>query len=260
MNCEISNNFTIEMQGKDFILGKNALREAIAAQTAIQKIFISDNLEAEDTKWLLKTARSHGIPILRVHKSKLDALTKKPHQGVVAMINPIVFHPLQNLVDGLFMNGQNPALAICDGITDVRNFGAIARSAEVFGLNGMVIGLKNSAPVNSEAIKASSGALLSLPVCREKNLLQGIRQLQQNGVVIIGASEKARQPIRNLDLQRPVAFVFGSEGTGISREILAILDEMAMIPQAGIIQSLNVSVAAGIFFYEWMNQNMNHTT
>jgi len=243
------------MNKKDFILGKNALREAIAAQTDIQKIFISESLDLEDTKSLIRLARSHKIPILRVPKAKLDSLSKQPHQGVVAMIAPVGFHLLQNLVDGLFMNGQNPAFVICDGITDVRNFGAIARSAEVFGLNGMVIGLKNSAPINSESIKASSGALLAIPVCREKSLVHSLRQLRDNGIVIVGASEKASKPIRAIDLCRPLAFVLGAEGAGISQEIVGLVDEMANIPQQGQIQSLNVSVAAGIFFYEWMMQN-----
>ncbi|MBK9108944.1 MAG: 23S rRNA (guanosine(2251)-2'-O)-methyltransferase RlmB [Saprospiraceae bacterium] len=242
------------MQKKDLILGKNALKEAIAAQTEIQKIFISDNLESEDTKAFLKLARSHKIPILRVPKAKLDHLSRQNHQGVIAFTNPIPFHQLHNLVDGLFMNGQDPALLICDGITDVRNFGAMARSAEVFGLNGIIIGQKNSAPINSESIKASSGALLSIPVCREKNLHHSIRQLQASGVVIICASEKAATSIRNIDLKKPLAFVFGAEGSGISEDILALADEVACIPQSGQIQSLNVSVAAGIFFYEWKQQ------
>ncbi|MBK8956311.1 MAG: 23S rRNA (guanosine(2251)-2'-O)-methyltransferase RlmB [Saprospiraceae bacterium] len=239
------------MQKKDLILGKNALKEAIAAQTAIQKIFISESLDSEDSKSLLKLARSHKIPVLRVPKSKLDHLSRQNHQGVIALINPVTYHLVSNLVDGLFMNGIDPALVICDGITDVRNFGAIARSAEVFGIHGIVIGQKNSAPINSESIKSSSGALLSIPVCREKSLVFSIRQLQASGIVIVGASEKADQAIADLDLQKPLAFVFGSEGSGISDEIRPLINEWACIPQSGNIQSLNVSVAAGIFFYEW---------
>lgn len=246
------------MLKKDLILGKNALKEAIAAQTDIQKVFISDSLDSEDTKILLKLIRAHKIPVLRVPKAKLDKLSRQNHQGVIAFTNPIPFHQLDNLVDGLFMSGQDPALLICDGITDVRNFGAMARSAEVFGINGIIIGQKNSAPINSESIKASSGALLTIPVCREKNLHHSIRQLQASGVVIICADEKAPTSIRNVDLRKPLAFVFGSEGDGISREILSLADETVCIPQAGQIQSLNVSVAAGIFFYEWKQQSLEH--
>jgi 23S rRNA (guanosine2251-2'-O)-methyltransferase len=242
------------MEKKDLILGKNALKEAIAAEINIQKIFISDGLETEDTKWLLKLARAHKIPILRVSKFKLDKLTKSNHQGVIAMTSAIDFYQTASLVDHIFSKGQNPCLCICDGITDVRNFGAIGRSAEVFGIHGLIIGQKNSAPINSESIKASSGALLSLPVCREKNLLATIRQLKSSGLVILCASEKATKTVREIDMNRSIAFVLGSEGTGVSPEILNQADELFKIPQKGNIESLNVSVAAGIIFYEWMMQ------
>jgi 23S rRNA (guanosine2251-2'-O)-methyltransferase len=243
------------MEKKELVLGKNAVREAIAAQTAIQKIFISETLDKEETKLLVRLARGSGIPVLRVPKSKLDRLSRFNHQGVVAITASIPFHQVQNLVDGLFLQGIAPAVAVCDGISDVRNFGAIARSAEVFGLHGLLIGTKNSAPVNSEAIKASSGALMSLPVCREKNLLHGVRQLKDSGLVILCASERANKSVREVDLCRPLAIVLGSEGTGVSAEILAVADEVAGIPTPGKIQSLNVSVAAGILFYEYMLQN-----
>lgn len=243
------------MEKKDLILGKNALKEAIAADISVQKIFISETLESEDTKWLLKLARTHKIPILRVTKFKLDKLSRQNHQGVIAFTSAIEFYKSAAVVDHVFSKGQNPCLCICDGVTDVRNFGAIGRSAEVFGIHGLVIGEKNSAPINSESIKASSGALLTLPVCREKNLLHCIRQLKEMGLVIFCASEKASKNIRELDMTKSMAFVLGSEGTGISAEILNQADELFKIPQTGTIQSLNVSVAAGIIFYEWMLQN-----
>ncbi|MBK9722286.1 MAG: 23S rRNA (guanosine(2251)-2'-O)-methyltransferase RlmB [Saprospiraceae bacterium] len=243
------------MDKKDLILGKNALREAIAAEINIQKIFISETLENEETKALLKLARAHKIPILRVAKPKLDRLSRLNHQGVIAITSAIDFYEAASLVDHVLFRGENPGLCICDGITDVRNFGAIARSAEIFGIHGLIIGQKNSAPINSESIKASSGALLSLPVCREKNLLHTIKQLKSMGLVIISASEKADLTIRELDMKKSLAFVLGSEGTGVSPEILTETDAIVKIPQKGTIQSLNVSVAAGIFFYEWMLQN-----
>lgn len=243
------------MEKKDLILGKNALKEAIAADINIQKIFISETLENEDTKWLLKLARSHKIPILRVAKPKLDKLSRGNHQGVIAFTSAIDFYQATTVVDHIFSKGLNPCLCICDGITDVRNFGAIGRSAEIFGIHGLVIGQKNSAPINSESIKASAGALLTLPVCREKNLLQCIRQLKTMGLVIYCASEKANTTIRELDMNKSLAFVLGAEGSGISPEILEHADELFKIPQTGTIESLNVSVAAGITFYEWMMQN-----
>jgi 23S rRNA (guanosine2251-2'-O)-methyltransferase len=243
------------MEKKDLILGKNALKEAIAAEINIQKVFISETLDNEDTKWLLKLARAHKIPILRVSKFKLDKLSKQNHQGVIAFTSAIDFYQTSAVVDHMFSKGLNPCLCMCDGITDVRNFGAIGRSAEIFGIHGLIIGQKNSAPINSESIKASAGALLTLPVSREKNLLQCIRQLKSMGLVILCASEKAEKTIREMDLKRSLCFVLGSEGTGISEEILSQADELFKIPQVGKIESLNVSVAAGISFYEWMIQN-----
>ncbi len=243
------------MDKKDLILGKNALKEAIAAGTDIQKIFLSETLEREDLGLLLKLARSHKIPVVEVPRAKLDRITRLQHQGVIGLTAPVDFRDLGNLVDGLFFNGLSPALAICDGITDVRNFGAIARSAEIFGMHGLVIGQKNSAPINGESIKASAGALLRIPVCREKSLLHSLKQLKSSGVVILCASEKAQQEIRQTDLKRPLALVLGAEGLGVSNEILQIADEKIKIPQIGEIESLNVSVAAGILFYEWMLQN-----
>ncbi len=242
------------MEKKDLILGKNALQEAIAAEVNVQKIFISETLDNEDTKWLLKLARSNKIPILRVPKHKLDRLSKSNHQGVIGITSVIEFYQAAVLIDHIFHRGDNPCLGICDGITDVRNFGAIARSAEIFGVHGLIIGQKNSAPINSESIKSSSGALLSLPVCREKNLLASIRQMKTMGLAIYCASEKATTSLRQLDMHKSLAFVLGSEGYGITPEILHEADELFKIPQTGTIPSLNVSVAAGICFYEWMMQ------
>jgi 23S rRNA (guanosine2251-2'-O)-methyltransferase len=231
LNCEINDNFISEMEKKDLILGKNALQEAIAAEINIQKVFISETLENEDTKWLLKLARSNKIPIIRVPKHKLDKLSRLNHQGVIGITSAIDFYQASALIDHVFHRGENPCICVCDGITDVRNFGAIARSAEIFGIHGLVIGQKNSAPINSESIKASSGALLTLPYC---------------------ASEKASTNLRDLDMNKSIAFVMGSEGYGISQEILNEADQLFKIPQTGTISSLNVSVAAGIVFYEWM--------
>jgi 23S rRNA (guanosine2251-2'-O)-methyltransferase len=242
------------MEKKDLIIGKNALREAIAADLNIQKIFISETLDSEDTKALLKLARTHKIPILRTDRYKMDKLSRQNHQGVIAFTSAIPFYQAVTVVDHIFNQGKNPCLCVCDGITDVRNFGAIGRSAEVFGIHGLVIGEKNSAPVNSESIKASAGALLTLPVCREKNMEHSIRQLKSMGLVILCASEKADKTIRELDMNKSLAFVLGSEGTGIREEILQHADEVFKIPQTGKISSLNVSVAAGILFYEWMLQ------
>ncbi len=242
-------------QNNEWLIGKNALKEGIAAGKRIQKVYLSDTLDNETLKELLKLIRAQKISVLVVPKSKLDRLNRSNHQGVLASISPIQFYKTMDLVTHIYEQGQHPALALLDGITDVHNFGAIARSAEIFGLGGIIIGNRNSAPVNYEAIKSSAGALLQIPVCKENNLLHTVKELKAQGFVVIGADEKAEQTIEQLDMTKPCVMVFGSEGEGISYDLKKTLDQHVKIPQIGKINSLNVSVSAGIFFYEWMKQN-----
>ncbi len=235
----------------EWIVGKNALREAIAAGTLIQKIYLSETLEKETLKELTELCKNNGLSVLTVPKYKLDKLSGIQHQGVLAHISPVEFFKAVDLADQLFSEGKTPCLAVLDCITDVRNFGAIARSAEVFGVHGIIIGQKNSAPINQEAIKTSSGALLRIPICKESNLQHTLRELRKRGFRLIGADEKASSTIHDMDMDQAIAFVFGSEGTGISKDINYLIDIHIRIPQKGKINSLNVSVSAGIVFYEW---------
>jgi 23S rRNA (guanosine2251-2'-O)-methyltransferase len=240
----------------DWIIGKNALREGIAAGVKIQKVFLQDSLERETFTELIKLCRKHKISVLEVPKFKLDKLYKSGHQGVLGLINPIDFISLNDLVDFIFSEGKNPGLLILDQITDVRNFGAIARSAEIFGIHGIIIGKKNSAPINQEAIKASAGALLSLPICQETNIINAVKLLKKMGIAICAVHEKANQHLNKSTLNIPIAFILGAEGEGISDELLAEADLSVSIPQVGTISSLNVSVAAGILCYEWRKQQL----
>ncbi|MDQ3141805.1 MAG: 23S rRNA (guanosine(2251)-2'-O)-methyltransferase RlmB [Bacteroidota bacterium] len=244
---------------KDWIIGKNALKEALNSEASLQKVFLQDSLEKEILYDLLKQSRKKKIPVLQVPKSKLDKMVGPNHQGVAALINPIQFIKIEDLVDKIFLEGHNPALLILDQITDVRNFGAIARSAEVFGLHGIIITQKNSAPINQEAIKASAGALLNIPICMEKSLHLTVKKLKNMGLQIIALSESATMSIREVDFQKALAFILGSEGEGIAEELLESADLEVSIPQRGKINSLNVSVAAGIVCYQWTEKNgMTH--
>ncbi|MEP7197170.1 MAG: 23S rRNA (guanosine(2251)-2'-O)-methyltransferase RlmB [Saprospiraceae bacterium] len=242
------------IEKSEWILGKNALKEAIAAGTLIQKVYLSETLEKETLHELIKACRAENISVLTVPKFKLDKLSRLQHQGVLAHISPIAFYKTADLVDMVYSQGKTPCLALLDGITDVRNFGAIARSAEVFGVHGIVIGQRNSAPVNLEAIKSSSGALLRIPICKDNNLVHTIKELRKTGFRLIGADEKADSTLDDMEMNQPIVFIFGSEGEGISKELKMQIDIFVKIPQEGQIASLNVSVSAGIFFYEWMKR------
>lgn len=190
-----------------------------------------------------------------VPAEKLNRLAKsKNHQGVVALLSPIVYHKIENILPRIFEDGEIPLIIILDRITDVRNLGAIARTAECMGVHAMVVPLRHSAQINSDAIKTSAGALFNLPVCRSENLKHTIDFLKHSGLQIIGCTEKAKKQLNELELSLPTALVFGSEETGISPEHLKQCHAEARIPLLGKTASLNVSVAAGIALYEVMRQ------
>jgi len=187
---------------------------------------------------------------------KLDGLTRKNHQGAVAYVSPIDFAPLDGLVSGLFEEGKVPFLLLLDRITDVRNFGAIARTAECLGVQAIVVPGRGAAQINGDALKTSAGALNLLPVCRENDLRASIEFLQQSGVLIVACTEKADEVVgaQTTDFSGPIAVLMGSEEDGISPELLRMADVKLRVPMTGQIQSLNVSVAAGIMLFEVARQ------
>ncbi|MCC6816356.1 MAG: 23S rRNA (guanosine(2251)-2'-O)-methyltransferase RlmB [Saprospiraceae bacterium] len=239
----------------EWIPGKNALKEALAAGTLIQKVYLSETLERETLKELTDLCKKSGLSVISVPKFKLDKLSGIQHQGVLAHISPVEFYKALELADRKIEEGITPCFVVLDSITDVRNFGAIARSAEVFGIDGLIIGQKNSSPINQDAIKTSSGALLRIPICKETNLQHTLRELKKRGFRIIGADEKASSQITDMDMNQAIVFVMGSEGTGISKDLNHLIDVHVRIPQKGKINSLNVSVSAGIIFYHWSTFN-----
>lgn len=240
------------------IFGVRAVIEAIEAGKAIDRIFMKHDTTGELTRELTALASERSIPVMRVPLEKLNRLTKKNHQGVVAFISPVVYYDLEEVVTRLFEEGKMPAVMLLDGITDTRNFGAIARTADCAGFDAIVIPDRGSVSVTPEAIKTSAGALFRLPVCRCRNMIDTVRLLQASGVKVVGASEKTESLYSQTDLTGPVAIVMGAEDTGISQGVLRECDELAAIPMLGNISSLNVSVAAGVMMYEVVRQRGLH--
>ena len=234
----------------EYIFGIRAVIEAIESGKDIDKVLIKKDLKSELAAELFAKMKEYSIVGQRVPVDRINRITKKNHQGVVAILSAITFASLDNVVPELYEKGETPLVVILDGITDVRNFGAIARTCECAGVNAIVISERNSAGVNGDAVKTSAGALLHIPVCREKSALNAVKYLKDSGFQIVGATEKGAVNYTKIDYTVPTAIVMGAEDVGISVDILKICDSYAAIPQFGHISSLNVSVAAGILIYE----------
>lgn len=236
------------------IFGTRAVMEAIRANQEIEKIFIQSGLSNDLIKELLETARAHQVPYQFIPQQKLNRLSSKNHQGVICLLSAVRYAPLEALVDKAYAEGRDPFFLILDRVTDVRNFGAMARTAECAGLDAIVIADKGNAPITGDAMKTSAGALNHLPVCRERDLKSTIKFLKDNGVQIIACTEKAEDVIYKADFKIPTALLLGSEEDGISPELLRHADRLVKIPMRGKIGSLNVSVAAAIALYEAIRQ------
>lgn len=245
------------MKENEMIFGIRAVIEAVQAGKEIDKILVKRELQGELSKELFDVLRGTEIPVQRVPLERLDRFTRKNHQGVIAFISAVTYQKLEDIIPFLYEEGKNPFIVLLDGVTDVRNFGAIARTSECAGVDAIVIPAKGSVTVNADAIKTSAGALHVLPVCKEKSINQAIRFLQESGVRVFAATEKASEDYTAVTYDGPVALVMGAEDTGVSADNLRMCDRMVKIPQFGTIGSLNVSVAAGVLIYEVVRQRMN---
>ncbi len=244
------------MEPTDYIYGLRAIIEAIREGRSIDKLFIKKDLQGELASELFALMRQHRIVAQRVPIERLNRITRKNHQGAIAMLSAVEYHNLGELVTTLYDDGILPFVVVLDGITDVRNFGAIARTAECCGVNGIVIAERGSVSVGADAIKTSAGALMSLPVCRERSLTSAVRFLKDSGFNVVAVSEKADINYTLADYTAPTALVMGAEDTGISPEIMQLCDTRVSIPMFGHIASLNVSVAAGVLMYEVVRQRL----
>ena len=239
-----------------YIYGIHAVLEALDAGKDIDKILMSKTLNDETAKEISERARQLRIPVQRVPVQKIDRITRRNHQGVLALMAAVTYYRVEDLVPQLFDEGENPFIVVLDGVTDVRNFGAVARTCDCAGVSAIVIPDRESVSVNADAVKTSAGALNYLPVCREHNLVSAIKLLRDSGFKIVGTSDKNATPYTDADYTGPVAIVLGAEDKGISPEIMKLCDTRVLIPEFGHINSLNVSVAGGIMIYEVVRQRL----
>ncbi|MFC4665209.1 23S rRNA (guanosine(2251)-2'-O)-methyltransferase RlmB [Falsiporphyromonas endometrii] len=237
------------------IYGIHSIEEALLAGKELDKIFLRRAMRGDDISRIKALARDRMIPVLSVPEEKLSRMTSKNHQGIVAYLSQIEYMPLEEVVNLTFEEGQLPFIVVLDGVTDVRNFGAIARTAECAGVDAIVIPGRGSVSVSGDAIKASAGALHRIPVCRVNSINEALDILNNSGVRIVTASEKTDSNYTETDMTLPLAIVMGAEDVGPSEESIRRADEIVTIPQCGEIGSLNVSVAAGILIYEAVRQN-----
>ena len=239
---------------KNYIFGIHAIIETIKAGKTIDKLFIQKGLHNDAFAELWKLVRLRRVNYKHVPLEKINRLTKKNHQGVFAFLSPIDFHKIEDIIPRLYEEGKNPLILVMDRITDVRNFGAIARTAECVGAHTILIPELNSAAINADAVKTSSGALHRIPVSRTWNLKLSLQLMKDSGIQIIGCTEKTQDTIYNADFTKPTAIILGSEEDGISPELLKMCDMKTKIPINGKISSLNVSVATGVICYELLRQ------
>ncbi|MBR6248097.1 MAG: 23S rRNA (guanosine(2251)-2'-O)-methyltransferase RlmB [Muribaculaceae bacterium] len=239
-----------------YIYGLRAVIEALEAARDIDKILLKRDMNGESVQQLLALAREHQVPVQRVPVQRIERVTRKNHQGVVALMAAVTYYKLEQVLPMIYDNGDNPFFVILDGVTDVRNFGAIARTCECAGVSAIVIPETGSVSVNGDAVKTSAGALNYLPVCRERNIVEAVRYLRDSGVTIVSTSDKNAVTYTSANLTGPVAIVLGAEDRGISPEVMRLCDVRCTIPEFGNIHSLNVSVAAGIMIYEVVRQRL----
>ncbi len=238
----------------ELVFGIRAIIEAIEAGKEIEKVFIKKGLKSPLLTTLFRLVQKHNIPCQYVPVEKLNRIRATNHQGVIAYISPIEYGQLDTFIPSLYESGKSPMLLILDGITDVRNFGAIIRTAECAGVNAIIFPLKGGAILNADTIKTSAGAIHGMTLIRVSDIKKTIRLLQESGMIIIGATEKSKDSYTTTDYTVPFALVMGGEEQGLSKDVLETADHLVQIPLYGKISSLNVSVAAGICLFEALRQ------
>lgn len=238
----------------NILYGIHPVTEAITSGRKIEKVILKQGFEGPQARALTSLLKDYEIPYSWVPVQKLDQVAKGTHQGVVAYIAQVDYVPFEEMVENALNHKAAPLFIMLDGVSDVRNLGAVARTAECAGFDGIILPAKGGAPINADAIKTSAGALLRIPVAKVQNLRMPIFYLLESGFQMVAATEKGADYIYDVNLKKPTAIVMGSEGHGISKSVLDLCDIQAKIPMAGAIGSLNVSVAAALFMYEAVRQ------
>jgi len=238
----------------DCIFGLRPVIEAIRAGKQIDRLLVKQGLQGPLYHELMTEVKNNNIVYQIVPVERIELVTRKNHQGVLAWLSVIEYQYIANLLPMIYEKGEDPLIIALDGVSDVRNFGAIVRTAECLGAHAIVIPEKGSARITADAVKTSAGALHSFPVCREKSIVRSIEFLKESGLKVFCAGEKSGKTASELSLTGPAVLILGSEDKGVSRELSALADNQVKIPMSGTIGSLNVSVAAGILLYEIMRQ------
>ncbi|HHS95793.1 MAG TPA: 23S rRNA (guanosine(2251)-2'-O)-methyltransferase RlmB [Phaeodactylibacter sp.] len=236
------------------VYGRHPVVDLIGSGKSIDQVMLQQGTRGEFEKELRLLCRARSIPLKMVPKERLNRLTRSNHQGVIALLSPIDYYKLSDVLPLIYESSKVPLILLLDGITDVRNFGSIARSAECCGVDAIVIPEKGTARIHADALKTSAGALSKIRICRESSIQAALEYLQLSGVHVLASSLEAKKEIQTLDLQTPLAFIIGSEDEGVSPHLLRRADECFIIPQVGTTDSFNVAVATGIMLYEALRQ------
>ncbi|WP_452597362.1 23S rRNA (guanosine(2251)-2'-O)-methyltransferase RlmB [Pontimicrobium sp. MEBiC01747] len=244
------------MEKNTQIFGLRAVIEAINAKQSIDKVFLQKGIKGDLFSELESLIKLKGINFSYVPAEKLNRLTKNNHQGAVAQIAPIPFHDLETLIEDILKTNATPLFLLLDQLSDVRNFGAIIRTAECTGVHGIIVQKKGGAPVNGDTIKTSAGAVFKVPICKVDHIKDAMFLLQASGIKVIAATEKTNNTLYDVSFKEPCAIIMGSEGRGINPSVLKLADAKAKLPLLGDIESLNVSVACGAFLYEAVRQRL----
>lgn len=244
------------MKDTNIIFGIYPIKEALKTKLTFDKVFVQKGIESSKIEILAKEFELKNVVVSYVPIEKLNRLTKGNHQGIVAITSPVAFSSLEALVEQALAQKENPLFIILDQITDVRNFGAILRSAECTGVDGVIIQKSGGAPVSGDTVKTSAGAVFKIPICKVEHIKDAIFYMQASGINTLAATEKTQTNLFSLNLKKPLAIVLGSEEKGVSKSVLSIVDEKAALPLLGEINSLNVSVACGAILYEVIRQRL----
>ncbi len=242
------------MKKEQFIFGIHPVLQALEAEKTIDKLFVQKGMDHSKIEAIISMSEKMGVSVNEVPIEKLDRMVRSNHQGVIAIASPISFVSIEELIEPILAKDKKGLFILLDQISDVRNFGAIIRTAECTGVDGIIIQKKGGAPVSGDTVKTSAGAIFNIPICKVDHIKDAIFYLQSSGIKTIAATEKTDQYIYDLPLSDSIALVMGSESTGISKSVLQLCDEKAALPLLGEINSLNVSVACGAFLYEIVRQ------
>ncbi|HLW33200.1 MAG TPA: 23S rRNA (guanosine(2251)-2'-O)-methyltransferase RlmB [Aequorivita sp.] len=241
---------------ENIIFGIYPVKEALSSQLSFDKVFVQKGINNDKIDSLVRDLEKENVSVATVPIEKLNRLTRGNHQGIVALTSPVAFQSLETVVEKALANSKTPLFLLLDQITDVRNFGAILRTAECTGVDAVIIPKSGGAPVSGDTVKTSAGAIFKIPICKVDHIKDAIFYLQASGITTLAATEKTNNTIYTVDMTVPLALIMGSEERGVSHSVLGLVDQKAALPLLGEINSLNVSVACGAFLYEIVRQRI----